>query len=535
MTAGPASARRSDRAEAARLDQRTVRLSRPDGAASQGRPVLWALGLGALAFVLRAVGLRSANDVFIDEITYASLADQVAHGHLPSTSGDPFFLHPPASFVLNAVVERVFGFTGDAMDLALQLRWTNAVLGAASVVVAYLLVRRLAGAVPAALAGLVLVVDPFALRMDGRVMIETPAGLAVLTGWLLVLRALDREPGPARTRGELLAGLVFGIALVTKDMTGAFTVLPLLLAGLWRRTLPAAVLRRILPAIAVPYVGYLGLITVLGQLPAFADQKLVGVLRMVGVVQETGFNAGPNADLASRLVEMVGRFGTSYALLALCPLAGLVAALSAVPARRLVGLVALCAGLLGVYCVVGGAAEEQFGYYVVLAAVVAAPVALLELVERRPGLRRPLIGLTALFCAAAVALGVQARLTTDDGLAQARAWAAGSPAATGRVGLTSVTAEFALLPHEGWGVWPSLASLDAEGAQYVLTQSHPLSQGYGFADPRLLDWLAANAVPVFTATGPTSGRTVVWQLDPAALDAAVAAGTTLPPVTGGYP
>jgi hypothetical protein len=102
------------------------------------------------------------------------------------------------------------------------------------------------------------------------------------------------------------------------------------------------------------------------------------------------------------------------------------------------------------------------------------------------------------------------------------------------VGLTSVTGEFALLPHDGWAVQPSLASLAAGGAQYVLTQSHPLSQGYGYAAPQLLGWLTAHATPVFTATGPTSGNTVVWRLDKTALDAAVASGQTLPPVTGGY-
>ena len=98
-----------------------------------------------------------------------------------------------------------------------------------------------------------------------------------------------------------------------------------------------------------------------------------------------------------------------------------------------------------------------------------------------------------------------------------------------------MTGEFALLPHDGWAVQPSLASLAHGSTQYVLTQSQPLSQGYGYAAPQLLDWLAAHATPVFTATGPTSGRTVVWRLDKTALDAAVAAGATLPPVTGGYP
>jgi hypothetical protein len=364
-------------------------------------------------------------------------------------------------------------------------------------------------------------------------MIETLAGLGVLVGWLLVLRALDREPGPSRTRRELLAGLVFGLALVTKDMTAAFTLLPLVAAGLWRHTLPWRSIGRVLVAVPLPYLVWFGVVYANGLLGEFASQKLTGVLRMAGVIQETGFNAVPDASLLSRLLEMITRFGTSYLLLGLCALAGLVAAFAELPIRRLIGLMALFAGLLGVYCVVAGAAEEQFGYYVVLAAVLAMPVALVELVARRPGLRRPLIGLVAVFVAAGAVLGVQARTTTDDGLVEARAFLdtlpAGSP-----VGLTSVTGEFALLPHAGWAVWPSLASLDGNGAGYVLTQSQPLSQGYGYAAPQLLDWLAAHATPAFTATGPTSGRTVVWRLDRAALDAAVAAGQTIPPVSGGY-
>ena len=507
--------------------------SRP-GPGLRSHAGIWALGLGVLAFALRALGLRTANEVFIDEVTYASLADQVAHGHLPSTDGVPFFLHPPASFALNGLVIRLFGLSGDVMDLALQLRWVNAGLGALTVVVAYFLVRRLAGPGPALLAGLVLVADPFVLRMDGRVMIETPAGLAVLVGWLFLLRALDREPGPSRAAGAVPAALFFGIALVGKDMTAVFTVAPLLLAALWKRTLPWATVGRMLPVVAVPYAGYLFLVTIDGLGTHFVDQKLTGVLRMAGVVQETGFNAAPGADLATRLVEMVGRFGTSYLLLALCPLVGLVAAFSASPARRLVGLFALCAGLLGAYCVVAGAAEEQFGYYVVRAAVGATPVAARELAARRPGLRRPIAVLAVLFCLTGVALGLQARTTTDDGLLEARDWMVATLPADARVGLTSVTGEFALMPHGAWGVWPSLASLSSNDAQYVLTQSHPLSQGYGYAAPEVLDWLAAHAVPVFTVSGPSGGDTVVWRLDRARLDAAVAAGTTLPPVTGGY-
>jgi dolichyl-phosphate-mannose--protein O-mannosyl transferase len=131
------------------------------------------------------------------------------------------------------------------MDLALQLRWVNAIVGVMTVVVCVLLVRRLVSLVPAVFAGAILASDPFVLRMDGRLMMETPAGLAVLTGWLLVLMALGQAPSRRRVLLEVAGGFAFGLALVTKDMTVMFTVVPLLSAVLWRQTLRAMTAMRI--------------------------------------------------------------------------------------------------------------------------------------------------------------------------------------------------------------------------------------------------------------------------------------------------
>jgi 4-amino-4-deoxy-L-arabinose transferase-like glycosyltransferase len=498
-----------------------------------GRPGVVAVLIGLVALAVRATGLGRANDLFIDEITYAHLSDVVASGQLPNQDGVPFFLHPVGSFLLNGLVIRLFGLHGDAMDLVFALRWVNTVLGAVTVVLAFLVVRRLAGTVAAALAGVVLAFDPFVLRMDGRVMIETPATLGVLAGWLVLLGALDREPGPARTRRELAAGLLFGLALVTKDMTAVATVVPLVLAGAWRRTLPWGTVRRSLAVVPLPYLIYLVVVGASGLLPDWWAEKVGGVLRMVGINQETGFNAAPGADLTARLVEMVTRFGTSYVLLGLGLFAGAAAAFSPRPDRRLVGLVAATTGALGIYSVVGGAAEEQFGYYVVVTSVLALGAVGADLAERRPDWRRPVAAVVLVFTLVTVGLGASARAATDDGFRQARAYLDTLPAGS-RVGLTDVTGEFALLPHADRGVWPSLTSLQANGAQYVLTRSHQLANGYGYAAPEMLDWLAAHATPVFTATGPTNGTTVVWRLDPAAVAAALRAGVTLPPVEGGY-
>nr|WP_281451860.1 glycosyltransferase family 39 protein [Paenarthrobacter nitroguajacolicus] len=478
--------------------------------------------------------MERANDVFIDEVTYADIAKQISNGQLPSIVGTPFFLHPPGSFVLNGLVIRVLGLEGHSMDLALQLRWVNTVLGSLTVVICFLLVSRLVGAVPAVVAGVILASDPFVLRMDGRLMMETPAGLAVLSGWLLVLLVLDREEGRTRRWLEVGAGLVFGLAIVTKDMTAVFTVAPLLAAVFWRRTVPMSTALRILAGSIVPYAIYLLVVASNGLLPQFVEQKTVGVLRMIGAVQMTGFNTTPKVDLTARLVDMASRFGTSYVLLGLSILAGAVTAFSPVPSRRVIGLFSLVTGFVGVYSVFFGAAEEQFGYCVVLVAVVSTPVAAAMVVSWRTRLRAVVTTAAATMAIFSLVLGIQARLVVDDGLVRARDFMNAELPDSAKVGLTSVTGEFALLPHHGWEVLPSLQSLDDGDAEYVLTQSRPLREGYGFAAPGLLNWLERNAQPVFTFTGPTSGDTVLWQLDRTKLHAAVSLGQTIPPVSGGY-
>jgi hypothetical protein len=240
-------------------------------------------------------------------------------------------------------------------------------------------------------------------------------------------------------------------------------------------------------------------------------------------------------SLTERLIELAGRFGTSYVLLGLSVVAGAVAATSALQSRRAIGLFSLFAGFMGAYSVLLGAAEEQFGYCVVLAALVSTPVAASMLVNSQPRLRTGITAAAILFAVISLNFGIQARSAVDDGLVRARAWMEAELPKASKVGLTSVTGEFALLPHEGWEVLPSLQSLRDGDAQYVLTQGRPLSQGYGFAAPELLDWLEDNAQPVFKVTGPTSGDTVVWLLDRNTVNNAVSHGQTFPPVTGGYP
>ncbi|MGH3546551.1 MAG: ArnT family glycosyltransferase [Pseudonocardiaceae bacterium] len=495
---------------------------------------MFAAAAAVVAFVVRAVGITRANDLFIDEVTYAQLASAVSQGHLPNQSGVLFFLHPPGSFLLNGAVIKIGGLSGSPMDLVYDLRWVNVVLGSAMVLLAFLIVRRIATTPIALVAATVLAFDPFVLRNDTRVMLETPAMVALLAGWLVLFAAMERPASRSTSLLEVISGLLLGLALITKDMTFIPAVGTLLVAMLWRHTQPALRAGRVAVAIGMPYLIYLDVLGFNGVLPQWWDAKTSGVSRMIGLAQTTGFNAHPHVSLASRLVDEVPRFGTSYLLLGLCAFAGAAAALSVVPARRFVGLIAVNTAVLGLYAVLVGAAEEQFGYYVLVASVLALSATAAELLDRRPGLRQPVTIISAVFVTITIVLGITARLTVDDGYRQVRAWMNGQLPANSRVGLTGVTAEFAFLPHAGYDVWPSLSSLEANHADYVLTESHPLSEGYGYAAPALLDWLAQHARPVFDSYGPSNGHTVIWRLDPAAMAQAVARGDDIPPVNGGY-
>ena len=302
----------------------------------------WALAalattlIGAAA-AMRLWGLRTANELFVDEITYAQLASQVAQGHLPSQDGQPFFLHPPGSFVINAVVIRVWKLSGPLMDLVYDLRFVGAALGALTVLLCFVILLRASSVSAAVIGAAVVAVDPFVLRNNSRVMIETPATVFLLIGFLVLLLALDGGRA-RRIAGELAAGLALGAAIVCKDMTVVPTLVTVAAAALWRRTLPWAAAARITGAAFVPYTLYLTLIATQGLLPQWIGAKTSGIRRMLGIEQSTGFNNGSTGNLGSRLLAEVLHFGTSYALIASGFAAGVALALSRNRSRRLIGL-----------------------------------------------------------------------------------------------------------------------------------------------------------------------------------------------------
>lgn len=495
------------------------------------------IALALAAFVIRALGLSRANELFVDELTYARLAQAVSRGQLPNLSGQPFFLHPPGSFAFNGGVLAFLRLTGDKMTLVYDLRWVNAILGAGIVLLAFLIVRQMATVRIALAAGVVLTFDPFILRNDTRVMLETPTMVAALAGLLVLTTALDRSSPKVSRRALVAAGLLFGIAVLTKDVAIFLTAVPVALAAFWRQSMPRREAALAVAISTLPYLVYLIVVFVHGQAALWLAAKMLGVRRLAGAEQTTGFNAPGAPSLAEQLSNQLYRFGTGYVLIASCAVAGvLVAVFGRTRGRRVVGLAALSAGLLGLYAATVGTLEEQYGYYVAVTSVLALAVGTAELLQRWPRLQPAMLSVALVFVILTIALGMQARLVADDGYLQTRDWMRSTLPENARVGLTSPTAEFAFLPD--WrqsGTWPSLSSLHTAKAQYVITQSKPLMQGYGYAAPELLEWLKENARPAFVTTGPSGGETVVWQLDQERIGAALADGIDFRPVTGRHP
>jgi hypothetical protein len=459
---------------------------------------------------------------------YVRLGESVGAGEFPTLPDGPFFLHPPGYFLLEAGVIKVFGLSGDIIPMTLQLRWLNAVLGAVTVGLGYLLIRKLAGLAAAWLTAVILSFEPFILRNNSHAFLETSAMVPALAGLVLLVGSREGE-GRLRSFARLAgAGLLLGYSVVCKDFFLICTIATVLAALAWKKTLPWRQGLVVTGFGIVPYAVYLLVVTVHGHFPAWQWAKSHGVVRMSGVEKSTGFTAEGSPSIVSRLVEQVGQFGTSYLLLVLCPIAGLLLCFSIHAGRRLMGLAGLALGAAGTYSALFGTIEEQYGYGVMVVGALCAVLFVVELRERFPGTRKVLAVIAVVHVLLTVALGLRTALTQDNGFVRADEWIQANLPADARISVTNSTGHFAYMHDPRFGIWPDAPLMEQNGVSYVLTQSKPTRQGYGYANPAMLAWLEEHATPMVTTAGPTNGETTIWYVDPAKRQAAAAANVGVP-------
>ncbi|HEX4955722.1 MAG TPA: glycosyltransferase family 39 protein [Thermoanaerobaculia bacterium] len=206
----------------------------------------WLLGVLALAGLTYGLGLGHEIGLlsFADEGIFRAQAERINRGQLLKG----WFIYPHLLFYLDAfglwlgglfrgpvdaVARGVYGLTDPLLVNALITRWVTGALGAATVVPAFLLGRRLGGSVAAVLAGGLVALSPLYLEIAHLNLSDVPAGFfATMTVWAAA-RLLDGES----TRGYVLAGLCAGLAAGSKYPAG---VSALAIFAVWLRArLPA--------------------------------------------------------------------------------------------------------------------------------------------------------------------------------------------------------------------------------------------------------------------------------------------------------
>lgn len=470
------------------------------------------LFVGGLALALRLIGLRTATELHIDEVTYSRIAESVASGNGVKLHGEAFNLHPPAFFyVLGGVID-LFGVHPDSVGRITELRVVPAVIGTGTCLLLFTLVWKTAGLVPGIVAGVLYALDPFVIRFDTRLFLEAQTMFFVIAGALLLtVRGVgDRYRAP-------LAGVAFGLAMLSKDTAMYLTVLPMVLIAVFVPGLRRLVLTTTLVACAT-YIAYLVVVLVTGGLPALLDEKTSGLLRLIGARQETGFNQeGGGVTLVETLRRNLPYYGASYAVCGL----GTLAALSRVRAIRrgavpsgvtVLVAIQLCASAYLVYGVFIGTLEEQMFYFMAVPSLACVALLVPAVAVRPVVLRVAAVALVGLWIVASAGSWGTLRSGSDDTYLAYERWTARNLPEDAKVAVTEEIAQF-VQRDAHVGEWATPQAIQAEDARYALISTRLIEDGFGLADADLEQWLDRNGQVVFEARGRTLGELRLYQLD----------------------
>jgi 4-amino-4-deoxy-L-arabinose transferase-like glycosyltransferase len=512
---------------------------RPATAFARARSEPWitaaalALAAGLICTALRLVDIGRAQDIFVDEPIYTALGHSALSTPFPRVDGYAFFLHPPGFFYLEAAWEWLFGYRADLVARVDEMRQLNALLAGGTAMTLVLLVMRATGSLRAATAGAALyALDAFCIRQSGRVLIETSMMLWVLLGYFVLLGDCDAEGRAARVRA-ICGGLLFGLAILTKDEAVFVTILPILVVAAVRwRPRSRSSLWLVACSSTVPYAIYVVSLAAGGHLGQFWAAKSAGALRLAGILQISGFNSPRAPGLVNRLVTELPSFGPTYLLLALSLPATVVVYRRGDGSQRLLALLGAAATLLLGYSVFLGTLEEQELYVMLVPAFVTISVAgvLIGSPGRTP--RRLAIAGWSLF-AIAIAANVHTylewRLHPDDGYPRLRRYMAAHLAPGTTIGVAdtdpangaSEKGPSARILEDRYRVsgWRSARDRSLDGVRYLVVPWTEVEQGYSQVSVSAVRREIRDAQLLFSFKGRTYGTLALYRLPATAVSA----------------
>ncbi len=474
--------------------------------------------LAFLAFGLRAFRLGRSWDIFVDEITYLRLSQNVANHLSVSLYGSHFYLHPPAFFFLQALYLKLVDPNGSVIVQVQSVRYVNTLVAAVSTALLFYIGYRIEGRLSGLIAALMFAFDPFVIRISSRNLLDPSAVMWVLLGYALLLSVDDLRREPAPRLIGVAAGLAFGMAFLTKDMTLFLTLVPLAICYVldWSVSRPLARLTAVVTASC--YLPYLLIVAAVGDTRPFLHQKFRGVLRLLGAIQETGFHRHGSPSFLSAIFAQLDTFATTYVIIALGLLAIWVLLMAGGEQRRLVAVWAGSAYVLLAYSVGFGTLEEQFFYYLVIPSIVAIAVASKTYYQTRANTfqhrqRIVLAGtwLTLVFVLWSGTVWWRIHTTPDNGFQRLETYLQQNVSGGSRIAVTTQTGQFVTTGYVT-GIWVTPAELRQHHARYAIVSTSEIDKGYSFAGKDLLLWLRQNAQLEYSFHEPSFGSLRLYRL-----------------------
>lgn len=487
---------------------------------------------GVLTLVIRLALHTSGFDLFGDEVIYTDLGRSVVHGGFPRYGG-PFFLHGPGFFYLEAGWAHLLGSQHSLIGWIYEMRALNALVAAATAVVVVLLAARTTSLWAGAVAGLLFALDPFSIRQNDRVLLETALMLLVLLGYLIFLSLIGRSPPRRGWPRAVGAGLLFGCAVLTKDEGALLTLLPLLAAAVFRWGPRLRLILITIGATVAVYVAYVVVVIANGYFGLFWQAKTSGIQRLLGLIQSTGFNSGGGGPLSSRLLTEANYFGTSYVVLALALPAVVLVLLRGGQLTRMLGLLYCVAGVTLGYALVFGTLEEQELYLLMVTSLLILPVGAAVLLGRcrravrslrhsRRSIMRTrrwmplgaaLIGALTLVVAINLVTSVQWLRQPDDGWALLLRYLQTRVPAGTLLGATDddIEAEYALSNSYHLDVLTSLSAPSREHVRYIVIEWSQVNEGYANLTTSQVRHMVRHDGVVFSFHGRTYGDLALYR------------------------
>jgi 4-amino-4-deoxy-L-arabinose transferase-like glycosyltransferase len=541
------------------LYQRVASLLSIDTPAQREIFLLWFVGglAGVITFYLRGIYLGRSYDIFIDEITYLHIAQNVAEHLQVTLYGKTFYLHPPAFFFIEAAFLKGFDITGSTISQIYAVRYINAAFAGLSTTAILMIARHIGGWPAGLIAAALFALDPFIIKMNSLNLLDTSAVGWVLAGYWALLSTVeekrnawtlwhklaglrlfatrwlprdlnradiattDRSRPPGIWR-PLLAGCFFGLALLTKDMTACLTLVPLAVCFLLNWAVPRITAVVTAMVTTLTYLTYPLTVFLIGDWDRFATQKLSGIARLAGLVKITGVNREHGPSLLDTVLTRIDQFGSTYLLFALGMIGLGVLLLFGRSASRLIAIWTASAYALLAYAALFGTLEEQFFYFLVLPSLLATVTGGAVLIQT--GLvqgRAQRLVFVSLIVLVLFLVGwnskrwIESHFTPDNGYERVLAYLERHVPPESRVAATSETAQFLLDDYKSgpWGDWYSVEALLTHMPDYVLVDPHALRWNYGSQGNKLLEWLQQHGETVFSVSRTSGEQLTLYRLD----------------------